>query len=382
MNGVNGVYLDHNATTPMRPEVADAVARVLREVHGNPSSTHGPGREARAVLDRARDRVAALVGAAPGDVVFTSSATEANNAALEHAITGHGPGAHVVTTAVEHPSVVEPLSRLEKSGGSVTWVPVDSDGRVDPEAVVWAIRPETCLVAVILANNETGVLQDVPTIAAGLGEVPLHVDATQAVGKIPVDLAELGAASLCGSAHKFNGPKGSGFLVVRGGRLEAFVRGGPQEQRRRGGTENVAGIEGLGVAAALACDELPARSARYAALRDRLWRGLCERVPDVERNGSADFVLPNTLNLEFVGTAGEILLEALDGEGVAVSAGAACHSGSIEPSAVLTAMGRTPEQSRSSLRLSVGYGVDEAQIDRVLEMLPDLVARVREIDAS
>jgi cysteine desulfurase len=204
-----------------------------------------------------------------------------------------------------------------------------------------------------------------------------HVDATQAVGKLPVDVAQLGVDLLAASAHKFNGPKGAGFLVVRGQGLEPLLCGGPQERRRRGGTENLAGIVGLGVAAELAARDLAARRERYAALRDRLWQGIEAKVPRVRRNGSAEHVLPNTLNVEFQGTAGEVLLEALDLEGVAISAGAACASGSIEPSHVLVAMGRTPAEARGSLRFSVGHGNTESEIDRVLAILPDLVARVR-----
>jgi cysteine desulfurase len=237
----------------------------------------------------------------------------------------------------------------------------------------------------MLANNETGVLQPIEVIAERVharGRL-LHVDATQAVGKIPVDVGRLGADLLSASAHKFNGPKGAGFLFQQAGvELAPHIQGGPQERRRRGGTENLAGIVGLGVACALAASELPERADRYARLRDRLWEGIRSKVSHVRRNGSERHVLPNTLNVEFAGTAGEVLLEALDLEGISVSAGAACHSGSIEASHVLTAMGCSPEQARASLRFSVGYGVDEAQIDRVLAVLPDLVTRVREAGGS
>jgi cysteine desulfurase len=258
---------------------------------------------------------------------------------------------------------------------------VDRDGRLDPEAVAAALREDTALLSVILANNETGVLQDAPKLAeaAHARGVPLHLDATQAVGKIPLDVVALGADLLSGTAHKLNGPKGTGFLVdrTRPG-LPAFVLGGPQERRRRGGTENHAGIVGLGVACALAREELEARARHVATLRDALWAGLEQRLPGVRRNGSATHVLPNTLNVELPGLAGEVLLEALDLENVAVSAGAACHSGSIEPSGVLLAMGRTPEQARASLRFSLGPSNTAAEIEHVLALLPRLVARVRE----
>jgi cysteine desulfurase len=376
------IYLDHNATTPVRPEVVATMTRVLGEVFGNPSSTHSVGRAARVELDRARERVAALIGAEPAEVLFTGSATEANNTVIHAILRAAGPGAHVVTTTVEHPSVEEPLRALESAGLAVTRVAVDGEGRASPEAIAAAVEERTALVSVILANNETGVIQDVAKLRAALvgRTVPLHVDATQAVGKIPIDMASLGADLLSASAHKFNGPKGVGFLVQRGGLdLTPFIEGGPQERRRRGGTENMAGIAGLGEACALARRELRERAEHSAALRDRLWEGMRARIPDLRRNGSASSLLPNTLNVEFEGAAGEILLEALDGEGVAVSAGAACASGSIEPSSVLTAMGRTPAQARASLRFSVGHGVDVEQIDRVLDLLPGLVERVRRV---
>jgi cysteine desulfurase len=375
------IYLDHNATTPLRPEVADEMSRVLRDVPGNPSSVHAEGAAARAELERARARVASLLGAAPEEIVFTGSATEANNTALLgvlHAC-ADGPG-HVVASTVEHPSVEASLERLEHEGWAVTRLGVDADGLLGPAAVEAALRPETALVTLMLANNETGVILPLTEIAERVRErgVHMHVDATQAVGKIPVDLRQLPVDLLSLSAHKFNGPKGSGCLVVRDPAFFGpLLHGGPQEGRRRGGTENVAGSVGLGVACELAETELPRRAARYAALRDRLWEGILAKIPRVRRNGSAAHVLPNTLNVEFEGTAGELLLQALDLEGVAVSAGAACASGSIEPSHVLAAMGRTSGQARGSLRLSLGWGVDEAQIDRVLQLLPDLVERAR-----
>jgi len=374
------IYLDHNATTPLRDEVVDAMVAVLREGFGNPSSTHAEGAAARREVERARVRVASLVGADPGEIVFTGSATEANNAALVGALEVDGGGGGLAISRVAHPSVVEPAAALEARGHPVHRLGVDAAGRLDEAALESALADGLALVSVLWANNETGVLQPVARIAelVKAAGALFHVDATQAVGKVPVDLGEVPADLLSASAHKFNGPKGSGFLVVRGDlSLPAFVRGGPQEQRRRGGTENVAGIVGLGVAAALAEDELPDRIVRYRALRDRLWQGLDLAIGGLRRNGAPDAVLPNTLNVEFPGTPGDVLLEALDLEGVAVSAGAACASGSIEPSHVLAAMGRTPEQARGTLRLSVGHGVDEAQIDRVIALLPALVQRAR-----
>ncbi|HBZ70894.1 MAG TPA: cysteine desulfurase NifS [Deltaproteobacteria bacterium] len=374
------IYLDHNATTPLREEVVEACTRALRGF-GNPSSTHFEGAAARSELECARAQVASLLGADPAEIVFTSGATEANNLALRGAVRSSRVPRHLVTSRAEHPSVLEPAEALERAGVKVTRLAVDASGRLDPGDVGTAVESEATLVSVLWANNETGVLQPLSEIAEAVRArgALLHVDATQAVGKIPVRVDSLPADLLSGSAHKLNGPKGAGFLFVRRGlELEAWLRGGPQERGRRGGTENVVGIVGLGVACELAERELPGRARRMAALRDRLWEGLRTRVGALGRNGSTTHVLPNTLNVCFEGLPGEILLEALDLEGVSVSTGAACHSGSTVASHVLLAMGLSPEQARASLRFSVGHGVEEAQIDRVLDLVPDLVARVRE----
>jgi cysteine desulfurase len=343
---------------------------------------HAEGARARAELDVARERVAALLEVSPGEVVFTGGATEANNTALLAVAAARPDGRrHVVATAVEHPSVDAALDDLEARGHPVTRVPVGRSGRVDVAAVAGALRDDTALVSVIWANNETGVLQPVEAIAelARARGAWMHSDATQAVGKhairpgrLPIDLLSL-------SAHKFGGPKGVGCLVVRGAiAFPPLLRGGPQERRRRGGTENVAGIAGLGVACELARRELPERVAGYARLRDRLWDGIAAKVPGALRNGDPQHVLANTLNATFRDTPGELLLQALDVEGIAASAGAACASGSIEPSHVLVAMGFSPAEARGTLRFSVGHGTDESAIDRVLALLPDLVARARE----
>ena len=375
------VYLDHNATTPVRDEVVDLMTQVLREQYGNPSSIHAEGEAARRTVDEARQRVAALLGVESSEVLFTGGATEANNTALCGFLHARRElGRHIVATAVEHPSIVAPLEALEAEGWRATRVPVDAGGRVATQAIADALEPDTALVSLIWANNETGVLQPVAEVAALARErgVLGHSDATQAIGKVPVSLQAVPLDLLSLSAHKFGGPKGVGCLIVRGDLVfEPVLRGGPQERRRRGGTENVAGIAGLGKACELAERELSERVRKYARLRDRLWQGIEAKIPHVRRNGSEPFILPNTLNIEFEGTAGEVLLQTLDLEGIAVSAGAACASGSIEPSQVLVAMGRTPEQARASLRLSVGHGVDDEQIDFVLSRLPDLVERVR-----
>ena len=373
------IYLDHNATTPVRSEVADAMDRALRELYGNPSSVHAEGSAARAAIERARAEVASLLSADARDVLFTGGASEANNTALLRLAPALG-GRHVVTSNMEHPALEAPLVTLEERGWRVTRLPIDREGLLTADQVADALEDDTALVSLIWANNETGVLLPMQGIADRVAErgVRLHVDATQAVGKVPVDLSVVRADFLSLSAHKFGGPKGVGCLVARDAPdFEALIRGGPQEGGHRGGTENTSGLVGLGAACALAERELPERQRRYGALRDRLWQGIEAKVPEVRRNGSTEHVLPNTLNLCFERTAGELLLQALDVEGVAVSSGAACSSGSIEPSRVLTALGLTPNEARGTLRLSVGHGNDEAEIDRVLGLLPELVARVR-----
>ncbi len=376
------IYLDHNATTPLRPEVLVAMEGALRTLHGNPSSTHAEGSAARAAVEKARGQVAAAIGARPESIVFTSGATESNNTAIAGCarrgwVTGRR---EIVTTAAEHPSVSAPLAALEDDGWRVTRLPVGRDGLVDPAAFEKALGPDVALAAILWANNETGVLQPVETLCriARAAGVPVHLDATQCIGKLPVDVASLGADSLAASGHKQNGPKGVGLLYVRpGAAFDPLLRGGGQERRRRGGTENVPGIVGLGVACALATADLPERVAALAALRDRLWEGIAARIPGARRNGAPQAVLANTLSVCLPGVASDILLEALDLEGVAVSAGAACHSGSIEPSRTLLAMGLSEHDARGSLRFSVGQGVDDEQIDRVLSLLPPLAARVR-----
>jgi cysteine desulfurase len=376
------IYLDHNATTPLRPEVLEAMCAALRDLSGNPSSTHAEGAAARAALEQARAQVAAAIGAAPGTILFTSGATESNNTALAGCLRAAEAAGRreIVTSCVEHPSVSEPLSALEQRGWRVQRLPVHRDGLLDPDVFAAALGAHTALAAILWANNETGVVQpagQLVEIARARG-VPIHLDATQCIGKLPVDVQALGVDSLAASGHKQNGPKGVGLLYVRpGAAFEPLLRGGPQERRRRGGTENLAGIVGLGVACELARREGSERAARAAALRDRLWEGIASKIPGAQRNGSTQAMLPNTLNVRLPGVAGDVLLEALDLEGVAVSAGAACHSGSVEPSRTLLAMGLSAQEARSSLRFSVGYGVDEAQIERVLTLLPDLVARVR-----
>ena len=312
--------------------------------------------------------------------MFTSGATESNHLAI-HGVARASGRRHLVTSAAEHPSVEEPFAALAAEGFRVTRLGVDAEGRVDPEALAAAIEPDTALVSLLWANNETGVVQPIEALAAitRARGVPLHVDATQAVAKLPVRLDAVPVDLLSASAHKLNGPKGVGCLVIRDEQaLVPWLRGGAQERGRRGGTHNVPGIVGFGVACELAEHELASRAASAAALRDRLWGGIESKIARVRRNGSAEHVLSNTLSVEFEGAPADVLLEALDGDGIAVSAGAACASGAVHASRSLLAMGRSPEQARASLRFSVGLGNDESQIERVLSVLPDRVARVRE----
>jgi cysteine desulfurase len=375
------IYLDHNATTPIRPEVVEAMTAVLREEFGNPSSVYAEGAHARARVETARAQVARLLDVDDADIRFTGGATEANNTVLFGSLLA---GDHVVTTLVEHPSVVEPLAALEARGVFVARIAPDEHGCVSASEMADAIQDRTKLVAMIWANNETGSIQPVEEVAEICSErsVALHVDATQAIGKCPVDLGSVRISSVSSSAHKLGGPKGVGALVCRNGLvLPPLLYGGGQEKGLRGGTENVAGIVGYGVACELARTRGAAWAEAYGKLRDRLWHGIESNLEDVRWNGGPGSTLTNTLNVEFSGVAGEVLLQALDLEGVAVSAGAACHSGSIEPSQVLTAMGRSPEQARASLRFSIGWGVDEAQIDRVVALLCELVPRIRKVEA-
>lgn len=373
------IYLDHNATTPLDPEVVAAMTDVLAHAAGNPSSTHAEGAEARRLIEQARGRVATALSASPAEIVFTAGATEANNI-VYHSVAEAAPApGHLIITSIEHPSVLEPAAALEAAGWRCTRLGVDEQGRLRPGELTAALEPDTRLVSVILANNETGVIQDIAAVRAELGahDAKLHVDATQAVGKWPVDWSSLGADYLALSAHKLCGPKGSGCLVARpDAPLSALLRGGPQEKRLRGGTENVAGIVGLGVACEQTHRDLPARIKHYVELRDRLWERLSEAIPGARWNAPEEHVLPNTLNVELPGLEGDVLLQALDVEGVAASAGAACHSGSVSPSHVLVAMGRSSEEARASLRFSVGQGVDLEAIDRVADLVVELVARM------
>jgi cysteine desulfurase len=374
------IYLDHNATTPVDPSVVAAMLPFFGEAFGNASSLHFAGRPARQVVDRAREAVAALVGADPAEVIFTSGATESDNLALR-GVAEQSPGCHIVTTAVEHSAVLSTCDALERRGHRVTRLRVDRRGALDLGALEAAISEDTRLVSVMLANNETGVLfpvADVARLCRARG-VLFHCDATQAVGKIPVDARATGIDLLSLSGHKLNGPKGVGALVVRRGvRLPAQQTGGSQEGGRRGGTENIPGIAGLGEAARLAARRLAdGAPARVAALRDRLEARVVEMVPETEVNGAGSPRLPSTLNCAFRGVDGEGVLLALDLEGIAASAGSACAAGSLDPSHVLLAMGLSREAAQGSVRLSLGYETTDADVDHVAQVLPRIVERLR-----
>jgi cysteine desulfurase len=374
------IYLDNSATTPLDAAVLEAMLPALGGIFGNASSIHLFGQEARAVVEEARRAVADLVGADTREVVFTSGGTESDNWALWGTLWGgRRPGGHVVTTRVEHPAVLATCAAMERRGVEVTRVPVDASGRVDPGAVADAVREGTILISVMHSNNETGVVQPVAEIAeiARKRGVPLHTDAVQSAGKVPVDVRELGVDLLSLSAHKIHGPKGVGALWIRKGTpIAPFLTGGAQERKRRAGTENVPAIAGFGAAARLAAERLPEMGGRVAALRDRFERGALMSIPGGSVNGRGPR-LPNITNLSFERLEGEAAVIALDLEGVAASTGSACSSGSLEPSHVLRGMGLRPEVVQGSLRFSLGRQNTEEEIDRALEILGKVVGRLR-----
>ncbi len=375
------VYLDHNATTPVDPAVRDAMMPYLEEGFGNPSSLHSFGRTARVALDEARDSVAALVGADPLSVVFVSSGTEANNLAIRGTASVHRDRArHLVVSAVEHNSVMETCRALEADGFATTIVPVDETGRVDTEAVAEAISDETLLVALMHANNEVGTIQPVEKVAELARErgVPVLVDAVQTVGKLPLDVLAMGCDMVSLSSHKLYGPKGAGALYVRKGlELKAHITGGAHELRRRAGTENVPCIVGFGAACRLATERREADEKRTLFLRDRLWKGVAERITGVFLNGDPVSRLPNTLNVSFEAVEGESVVINLDLKGIAVSTGSACSSGKVTLSPVLLAMGLDEARARGSVRFSLGRGTTEDDIDHVLDVLPPVIERLR-----
>jgi cysteine desulfurase len=381
------VYFDYNATTPPSAEVVERVAVATRDLFGNASSVHHFGQQAKAALDDARSAVAALIQADPSEVVFTGGGTEADNFAIRGAAealeaTGRR---HLIASAIEHEAVLNTLKALAKRGWRTTLVPVDQSGVVSPERLREVMTDDTALVSVMHANNEIGTLQPIPALAAiahAHGAL-MHTDAVQSAGKIAIDTRALGVDLLSLSAHKFNGPKGAGVLYVkRGTRMQPLLTGGKHERNRRAGTENTAAIAGMGVAAVQARQKLDSEAIRLAALRDRLEAGILEAVSGTVVNAADSPRVPNTTNISFDRVEAESLLIALDLEGIAVSTGSACSSGTLEPSHVLKAMGLPVHRTQNSLRFSLGLFSTQDEVDRVVQTLPRLVSKLRSLTRS
>jgi len=375
------IYLDYNATTPVDTAVLDAMLPYFADNFGNASSIHSPGQRARGAVDAARASVAALLGAKPSEIVFTSGGTEADNLALFGVVAAsQETRKHIITTAIEHHAVLNTVQALEKSGVEVTYIPVGREGVVDPDAVRGALRPETILISVMYANNELGTIQAIEEIGriAATAEVLFHCDAVQAAGKLPLDVNRLGVDLLSISAHKIYGPKGAGALYVRSGTpLEPQFYGGHHERDRRPGTENVPGIVGLGKAAELARKNLQTDCARITTLRNRLEDALLEACGEARVNGDRARRVSNTSNISFHAAGGEALVIALDLQGIACSTGAACSSGAVGPSHVLLAIGLSPDEARSSLRLSLGRTTTAEEVDQAIAVIPQVVERLR-----
>ena len=381
MNTVQHIYFDHNATTPVAPEVLEAVVSALGQSYGNASSIHSFGQAAKQQMEKARRQVAALIGASPKEVVFTSGGTESDNMALLGVARGVSGPRHVITTAIEHPAVLGACAQLEREGVEITRLAVNSAGVTDPDDVRAALRPDTVLVSVMSANNETGAIQPVGEIARITREagVPFHVDGVQALGKIPVDVASMSVDFYSMSAHKLYAPKGVGALYIRkGARFSPLSFGGHHERDRRPGTENVPGIVGFGAAAEIAGPDNRGGSS-IATLRDRLEAAVLDRIPGAGVNGASASRVPNTTNIYFDGIDGEALVIALDLAGFAVSTGSACSSGAVTPSHVLTAMGVRSERARASIRFSLGASNTLEQVDALVNALEHAVARLRKI---
>jgi cysteine desulfurase len=377
------IYLDNNATTPVLPEVLDAMRPYFGEHFGNASSIHHHGQETRAAVERARDSVASLLGCRAAEIVFTSGGTEADNLAIAGLTSA---GDHVITSTIEHHAVLVSCKHLVETGCDVTYVPVDGRGLVDPDAVQRALRPNTKLISIMTANNETGVLQPVEEIGkiAAEADAYFHTDAVQAAGKVPVDVNRIGCDVLSISGHKMHAPQGVGALYVRKGtRLQPLFYGGRHERSRRAGTENVPGIVALGKGADLAMQGFEqGDDKKMSALRDRLQQGILAQVEDAAVNGAGAPRVPNTSNIHFDHIEGESMVISLDLKGLAVSTGAACSSGAIEPSHVLVAMGLRADQARASIRFSLGKQNTAEDIDLALALVQETVARLRELSPA
>lgn len=379
-------YFDHNATTPVAPAVIQAMADALAADYGNPSSIHYHGQQARKQLEAARCSVAALLGASPKEVVFTSGGTESDNLALFGAVRASTRASkHIVTSAIEHPAVLQACAQLEREGVAVTYVAPDANGVITADAVQGAFRDNTVLVSIMHVNNELGTVQPIAEIAslAKRSGVLLHSDGVQAAGKLPVKVDELGVDLYSISAHKLNGPKGCGALYVRKGvKIASMQYGGRHEQGRRAGTENVPSVVGFGAAAQLAAEKLIDEQQRLATLRDALEVVILARVPGIAINGRNAARVSNTTNLQFAGVGGESVVIALDLKGFAVSSGSACSSGAVEPSHVLLALGLSPDEARSSVRISMGSGNDQKQVDRLVDAIAAVAAHLQRLSPA
>jgi cysteine desulfurase len=373
------VYLDHNASTPVHPEVVAAMLPYFGDVYGNPSSVHGFGRDARAAVDVARERVAAFLRVRPDELVFTSGGTESDNFGLKGLALARGRG-HVITSTIEHHAVLRSAQALEAQGFAATYLPVDQYGMIDPDDVRRELRPDTVAISIMHANSEVGTIQPVAAIGAIAREagVPFHVDAVQTFGKVPIDVEAMGIDALSFSSHKIYGPKGiAGLYIRRGTKMVSIQHGGEHERRRRAGTENVPGIVGLGKAVEVRARDMKEEAERVTALRDRLWTGIQARVPAVRLNGHPTERLPGTANICYRNVESESIVLGLDLKGIAVSAGSACTAGSVEPSHVLVAMGVPLDWAMGAVRSSLGRSTTAEDIDYVVDAVTEVVGKVR-----
>lgn len=375
------IYLDYASTTPVAPEVAAVMQPYLVEMFGNPANAHSFGREAKKAVEQARESVARLIGARPHEIVFTSGGTESNNAAIKGiAHANRSRGSHIITSSIEHHSVLASCEFLEATGLTVTYLPVDANGLVDPEGILKAITPKTILVSIMHANNEIGTIQPVDEIGKRVREkrITFHTDAVQTVGHMPINVDVLNIDMLSASAHKLYGPKGVGFLYIRSGtRFSPFMHGGSQEKSRRASTHNVPGIVGFGKAAELAVGNISDETGRISTLRDRVIKGIVDTIKGSRLNGHPLLRLQGNINVSFTNVEGELLLQQLDEQGIACSSGSACSTDSLGPSHVLTAIGLKSELVTGSLRVSLGRYVKDEDIDYFLESLPKAVRKVR-----
>ena len=377
------VYMDHSATTYVRKEVLDAMVPYYSEHFGNPSSIYSIARDSKKAIDTAREQVAKALSAEPDEIYFTSGGSESDNWAIKGvAFANRKKGTHIITSAIEHHAVLHTCEYLEKEGFTVTYLPVDQYGLVDPAALEKAITDKTVLISIMYANNEIGTIEPIAELGAiaRKHKVPFHTDAVQAVGNVKIDVKAQNIDLLSLSAHKFYGPKGTGALYIRKGiKIDNLIHGGGQERRRRAGTENIAGIVGLGKAIELATTDIEGHNTRIRALRDRLMSGILTKIPNSRLNGHPEKRLPGNINISFEFIEGESMLLWLDDEGICASTGSACTSGSLEPSHVLLATGLPVEISHGSLRLTLGNVNSEADVDFVLEVLPKVVSRLRDM---